>query len=390
MTSHHDRAGLAHAIGADGIVSIRVRDGDLRLRAVDGDTLRDPRRRAQATSARASTSSSARAAPRCSIARARADGCDVARGGHAPGARGRAAAAGDARRRDGQRRDRGRGPASATSATRRRRATSTCGPSAAGWSSRPSRPTSTSARPARPMSPPGPCRATSSCAPGPSARCELTTTSGDVTVAGRLAGPGPVRDRDRQRRRPAGARRRRPDRDGDDVGRPALRARRPDRGRPRPPDARHRVERAAGHLPVDVRGPERGPPGRGRSSRAPVRRDAARSAGSARAAEPPPAAARAAASRTRAAEPPRNGAIAAAYEDARLGILRSLERGEIDVAEAGRRFEALDGGEPLATAAAADEPIDPASATTRMPLVGAGRCLTRRSRASSACWPRAG
>lgn len=39
---------------------------------------------------------------------------------------------------------------------------------------------------------------------------------------------------------------------------------------------------------------------------------------------------------------PSEAAIAAAYEDARLGILRGLERGEIDVAEAGRRLEALD------------------------------------------------
>jgi Toastrack DUF4097/SHOCT-like domain len=47
-----------------------------------------------------------------------------------------------------------------------------------------------------------------------------------------------------------------------------------------------------------------------------------------------------------AAEPgqPANGAIAAAYDDARLRILRSLERGEIDVAEASRRLEALEGG----------------------------------------------
>jgi hypothetical protein len=37
-----------------------------------------------------------------------------------------------------------------------------------------------------------------------------------------------------------------------------------------------------------------------------------------------------------------DAAIAAAYEAARLAILRSLERGEIDVAEAGRRLEALD------------------------------------------------
>jgi hypothetical protein len=54
-----------------------------------------------------------------------------------------------------------------------------------------------------------------------------------------------------------------------------------------------------------------------------------------------------------------NGAIAAAYDDARLRILRSLERGEIDVAEAGRRFEALD----------AADPVDPSSETTRIPTV---------------------
>ncbi len=50
------------------------------------------------------------------------------------------------------------------------------------------------------------------------------------------------------------------------------------------------------------------------------------------------------------AEPPvsaQNSAIAAAYDDARLRILRSLERGEIDVAEAGQRLEALDGIDPL-------------------------------------------
>jgi len=44
------------------------------------------------------------------------------------------------------------------------------------------------------------------------------------------------------------------------------------------------------------------------------------------------------------AEPPANGAIAAAYDDARMRILRSLERGDIDVTEATRRLEALDAG----------------------------------------------
>lgn len=51
-------------------------------------------------------------------------------------------------------------------------------------------------------------------------------------------------------------------------------------------------------------------------------------------------------------EPPRpsDAAIAAAYEDARLTILKQLERGEIDIAEASRRLEALD---------AADIPEEP-------------------------------
>jgi len=42
--------------------------------------------------------------------------------------------------------------------------------------------------------------------------------------------------------------------------------------------------------------------------------------------------------------PKANAAIAAAYDEQRLRILRALERGEIDVAEAGRRLEALDAG----------------------------------------------
>jgi hypothetical protein len=46
----------------------------------------------------------------------------------------------------------------------------------------------------------------------------------------------------------------------------------------------------------------------------------------------------------REAEQPASGALAAAYDDARLRILRSLERAEIDVAEATRRLEALDNG----------------------------------------------
>jgi hypothetical protein len=58
-----------------------------------------------------------------------------------------------------------------------------------------------------------------------------------------------------------------------------------------------------------------------------------------------------------------NGAIAAAYDDARLRILRSLERGEIDVAEAGRRLEQLDAGD-AASSDDADIQSAPDHATT--------------------------
>jgi hypothetical protein len=46
-----------------------------------------------------------------------------------------------------------------------------------------------------------------------------------------------------------------------------------------------------------------------------------------------------------------------------LRILRSLERGEIDVAEAGQRLEALDDVDPVSESEAAggDEPISDAS-----------------------------
>jgi hypothetical protein len=66
---------------------------------------------------------------------------------------------------------------------------------------------------------------------------------------------------------------------------------------------------------------------------------------------PPPAPA-APSAPTEPPEPssPSDAAIAAAYEDARLTILKQLERGEIDTTEAGRRLEALDAadipGEP--------------------------------------------
>ena len=109
-----------------------------------------------------------------------------------------------------------------------------------------------------------------------------------------------------------------------------------------------RVDRAAGHVPLDVRGPERRPRDGGR--RRPRRRSRAR-----RPLRPRPRLRRTrpTAARHRPSRPAHRGSrratgrSLAAYEDARLAVLRSLERGEIDVAEAERRFEALDGGEPL-------------------------------------------
>ena len=65
-----------------------------------------------------------------------------------------------------------------------------------------------------------------------------------------------------------------------------------------------------------------------------------------------------------------NGAIAAAYDDARLRILRSLERGEIDVAEAGQRLEALDGVDPLDERETAD--ADPGDVPAEAPAESAG------------------
>jgi hypothetical protein len=87
---------------------------------------------------------------------------------------------------------------------------------------------------------------------------------------------------------------------------------------------------------------------------------------------PPPTAAAARA-------PTANSAIAAAYEDARLRILRSLEAAEIDVAEAARRLETLDGDgepdpDPVAARAAGDDgddrTIDPGTETTRFARPG--------------------
>ncbi|MEO8437658.1 MAG: DUF4097 family beta strand repeat-containing protein [Chloroflexota bacterium] len=80
-------------------------------------------------------------------------------------------------------------------------------------------------------------------------------------------------------------------------------------------------------------------------------------------AAPIPSAAPAAPGAMRRPEPlASNSAIETAYDEARLRILRSLEQGEIDVAEAGRRLEALDAGDDGTNAVDA---VDPAIKTAR-------------------------
>ena len=165
----------------------------------------------------------------------------------------------------------------------------------------------------------------------------MSSTSGDLKVAGRLAGPGPFGIETVS---------------GDGLLAPAG-------------DLRIEMTTMSGDLRSEVDAPAQG--GRGRrsvviGSNGPlltfrsmsgdlrvVRPSPVRTAP----ADPPPPQPPAA-----AAVPPEpmpdpagvsNGAIALAYDDARLRILKSLERGEIDVAEAGRRLEALDDGDPAST-----------------------------------------
>ena len=176
------------------------------------------------------------------------------------------------------------------------------------------------------------------------------TTSGDIKVAGRLLGPGPFGVETVS---------------GDGLLAPAG-------------DLRIEMSTLSGDLRSDVEGRSEG--GRGHRSLSignggphftfrslsgdlrivrptpvgPTGEPPSRTIGS----DPEPAPAIAATGAAAAAAPATvSGAIATAYDDARLGILRSLERGEIDVAEAGRRLESLDTGDiGVPTSAAAEAP----------------------------------
>lgn len=137
-------------------------------------------------------------------------------------------------------------------------------------------------------------------------RVEATTTSGDLKIAGRFSGPGPFRI--------------------ETVSGDALLA----------PAGAVRIDMTSvtGDLSSEFEGPS---VSRGRRSLSIGQAGPAvtfRSmSGDLRVVRP-------------VAVPDPADSAAAAFEDARLRILRSLELGEIDVAEAGRRLETLENGEP--------------------------------------------
>ena len=206
---------------------------------------------------------------------------------------------------------------------------------------------------------------------------QATTTSGDVQIAGRLAGPGPFSDRDRQRRyaqlAPAGDV---TDRDGHAQSATSTRR---SGGRSEGGRGRRSLTVGAGGPLVDFRSMSGDLHCRAARRRSGIpRRDRGRAPR-----RPSPSSCRAAASgAARRPSPPSaavNGAIAAAYEDARLRILRSLERGEIDVAEAGHRLEALDGGSDALTADEA-EPAGTAPDETTRPCRRDGTETARSTR----------
>ncbi|HEX6868665.1 MAG TPA: DUF4097 family beta strand repeat-containing protein [Candidatus Limnocylindrales bacterium] len=364
MTRTTTGAGLEHTIGADGIVSIRVRDGDMHLRGVDGDALRIRDRTAGDLDARFEIDLGVGSA---SLVDRRVSGDDFgSRGGHAPvleldlprgativvetvsadieadglhGDQRYQTTSGDITLRD----IRGRLAIEAVSADLDIRATGTADVTA------------------RTVSGDIELRA------GTLRSLQVTTTSGDVKVAGRLDGSGPFAIETVS---------------GDAQLAPAG-------------DVRIEMATMSGDLHSEIGGRTEG--GRGHRTlvlgsagpqvtfrsmsgdlnvvkpipvieRGSARLDPVPSAPPAPEPPTPPTAP----APVDPPEPPRNGAITAAYDEARLRILRSLERGEIDVAEAGRRFEALDGGEPPeASQPAPDGAADATSATARVPVVDA-------------------
>jgi len=186
---------------------------------------------------------------------------------------------------------------------------------------------------------------------------DMTTTSGDIRIAGRLAAPGPfaiVTVSGDLLLAPAGdVRIEMATLSGDLVSRVG--------GRSEGGRGRRTLEVGSGGPLVTFRSMSgdlvvvpSAPVG---SPAEPTRSDAPAEAPAPPAAPPVPVAPSLVADPV----PSPNSAIAAAYDDARLRILRSLESGEIDVDEAGRRLEALDGDDATVVGAG----VDPGTETTR-------------------------
>ncbi len=365
MTATTTGPGLTHTIGPEGLVSIRVRDGDLRLRAVDGDTLRVRDVRGRDLGAMLTIELGDGSA---SLTEGQAPG-DVVRprGGHAPELEVElprratlivetVSAEIDVEGLVGEQRYR------TTSGDLDLRSVSGRLVIEAVSGDLEIRATGETAVTARTVSGDIELRA------GTLGSLRLTTTSGDIKAAGRPAGPGPFALETVS---------------GDIQLAPAA-------------DVRIEMTTMSGDLHSELEGRIEG--GRGHRSiaigsggpqvtirtmsgdvhvvrpvpvldRTPSPAAPPVPPAPATPLDPPATPAATPAAPDALSVPLKNGAIAAAYEDARLGILRSLERGDIDVDEAGRRFEALDGGEPLATVPTSGEPgelVDPASQTTRV------------------------
>ena len=123
---------LEHAIGADGLLAIRLRDGEVRLRAVDGDTVR-----VRDANGHDLADMFAIEAAAGSLSLKAGRGLEIIVGSPIdasrqpppnPGPRDRPAAWRHARPRSRERRHRGRRAAAVTSATAPPRATSCCAP----------------------------------------------------------------------------------------------------------------------------------------------------------------------------------------------------------------------------------------------------------------------
>ncbi|MEP6637922.1 MAG: DUF4097 family beta strand repeat-containing protein [Chloroflexota bacterium] len=328
MTTASTGSGLGHVIGPDGVFSIRLRDGDIRLRAIEGDTIRiRDRHDRDLTGMFAIVLGQGSASLRAGHLAGRRNG-----GGEAPdlavGVPRRATVVVEAGSAeidvDGLAGDQRYRTASGDMTLR---AVSGQIVIEVVSGDVDIRATGETAATIRTVSGDVELRA------GTLTALEAATTSGDLRIAGRLAGPGPfsivtvsgdtlfapVGDIRIEMATLSGGLR-------SDLG-----------GRSEGGRGRRSLEVGSGGSLVTLRslsGDLRVVPPSPVEDSEPSLVDDARSQPAAHAADADPASV--------------NRAIAVANDEARLRILRALERAEIGVAEASRRLEALDGGEPMA------------------------------------------